>query len=177
MDEKSRLLPITKADWGIKMGIRSTAKALIVRDGKILLNSCFDSYNGIYYSLPGGGQNQYETMEQALIRECLEETGHKVRIERFAALCEEISMSEEYREMYPYYSHKIYHIFLCGIEQENAEEPTELDSEQTGSEWIGFQELSGIKLLPTLLGKNIKSILGMDMPFYLGSERIEKNHG
>ena len=56
---------------GEKMSIRSTVKAIIINDNKVLLNRCFDENNGYYYSLPGGGQNQYETLHDAIIRECL----------------------------------------------------------------------------------------------------------
>lgn len=159
------------------MGIRNTAKAMIIRGESILLNRCRDENNGEYYSLPGGGQNQYETMNQALIRECLEETGHKVTIVRFAALCEEICSDEGFRKKYPDYAHKMYHIFVCEIEQENCVKPTEVDDMQIGSEWVSFEQLKNIKLLPALLGKNIISLLKTDMPQFLGSEYIERNHG
>lgn len=52
------------------MGIRNAARALIVENNKILVNKnqssmgdcCPYRPNGmIYYDLPGGGQNQYET--------------------------------------------------------------------------------------------------------------------
>lgn len=36
--------------------IRSTAKAIILHEGRILLNRCADSRNGTYYALPGGGR-------------------------------------------------------------------------------------------------------------------------
>ena len=71
------------------MGIKNAAKALIINNGKILLNKCQNSLgdaweaipNGaVYYDLPGGGQNQYETLTEAVKRECLEETGYTVDI-------------------------------------------------------------------------------------------------
>lgn len=72
------------------MSIRSTAKAVIINNDKILLNKCYDEYYGDYYSLPGGGQHTYETLQEAIVRECLEETGYKVKVVRFSALFEEI---------------------------------------------------------------------------------------
>lgn len=66
------------------MGIRNSVKALIVKDNKILLNKCQNStgysfgdicINDIYFDLPGGGQNKFETIIEAVKRECLEETG------------------------------------------------------------------------------------------------------
>ena len=56
------------------MGVRSTAKAIIINKDKVLLNKCFDKHNGEYYSLPGGGQQTFETLQEAVIRECFEET-------------------------------------------------------------------------------------------------------
>ena len=60
------------------MSIRSAAKAVILHNNNILLNQCHSAALGDYYTLPGGGQHQYETMEQAAVRECLEETGYTV---------------------------------------------------------------------------------------------------
>ena len=68
------------------MSIRSSAKALIVNDGKILVNKCCHNDGSVYYDLPGGGQRQYEALEDAVIREVMEETGYAARVVRFAAL-------------------------------------------------------------------------------------------
>lgn len=68
------------------MGIRSAAKAVVVDREKILLNRCHDEENGDCYTLPGGGQHPYETLAEALVRECLGETGYSVVPIRFAAL-------------------------------------------------------------------------------------------
>ena len=57
------------------MAIRCAAKALIVKDGRLLLNRCRRSDGGVYYDLPGGGQNLFESMEDAVIREVREEAG------------------------------------------------------------------------------------------------------
>lgn len=159
------------------MSIRSTAKAIILDDGKILLNKCRDKHNGTYYSLPGGGQNQYETMSDAIVRECQEETGYHVEPMRFAALCEEICDSDEFRENYPEYAHKMYHIFVCRLLDEPRVTPTEVDDMQIGIEWINIQELAGIRLLPVMVGGNITKIISTDNAFFLGSEHIPFNHG
>ena len=68
------------------MGVRSTAKAIIIDNDKVLLNKCFDKNNGHYYSLPGGGQDKYESIYDAVIRECKEETGYNVIPERFCGI-------------------------------------------------------------------------------------------
>ena len=92
--------------------IRNSAKALILKDGKLLLNSHLTSTGELYYDLPGGGQNPYETMEEAVVREVREETGLRVEPVRFAALCEEIFTNEDMRRRFPQYCHRCMHIFL-----------------------------------------------------------------
>lgn len=159
------------------MGIRSTAKAIILHEGKVLLNPCYDKNNGTYYSLPGGGQNSYETLQEAVVRECREETGYTVILLKFAALCEEICDNRDFRRERPEYAHKMYHIFLCGISGEAPGLPTERDDFQTGTEWVPLDRLPEIRLLPKLVGDNIESILRSESPLFLGSEHIANNHG
>ena len=159
------------------MGIRSTAKALIVRDGKLLLNRCYDVKNGEYYSMPGGGQNQYETIYDAVTRECLEETGYTVKPVKFAALFEEICLNAEYRYKYPDYAHKMYHIFICELCENTKKNPTEIDSMQVESVWINIDTLTRFRILPKVVGDNIYEILSNPEPMFLGSEQVEFNHG
>ena len=75
------------------MSIRTASKAVILRDGQLLLQRCRARHNGEFYEPPGGGQRQYETMEQAVVWECLEETVYTVIVERLLALHEEIMTS------------------------------------------------------------------------------------
>lgn len=159
------------------MGIRSTAKAIIINDNKILLNKCEDEFNGSYYSLPGGGQHTYETLHEALKRECFEETGYHVIPMRFVALCEEICMNSKTRELYPEYVHKMYHIFICRLANNAVKTPIEFDMMQVGSEWIDIDLLHEKRLLPNVLSTNIVDIIKNQNPMFLGSERIEYNHG
>ena len=159
------------------MGIRSTAKAVILNDNKILLNKCYDDNNGEYFSLPGGGQNQYETMHHAIVRECLEETGYTVKPVRFGALCEEICDDINIRELRPDYAHKMLHIFVCELTDIVVKTPTETDNMQIGIGWIEIDNLSNIRLLPKAVGENILNIINSSEPLFLGSEHILFNHG
>lgn len=159
------------------MSIRSAAKAVIIRDGKILLNSCYDKNNGKYFSLPGGGQKMYESLREAITRECLEETGYSVFPNKFAALYEEICDDESFRRNYPDYAHKMYHIFICNLKNDHRECPTEKDAMQEKSEWIEIKHLGEIVMLPRPVGDNILSIINSDVPLFLGSDHIPFNHG
>jgi ADP-ribose pyrophosphatase YjhB (NUDIX family) len=157
------------------MSIRSTAKAIIIKDGKILLNKCCDKTNGEYYSLPGGGQHQHETLHETITRECLEETGYSVVPIRYAALCEEIIMDLNFREENPDYSHRMYHIFICELINEEVKNPIERDYMQISCEWIKLDIINSIKLLPTLLKENIYEIINNKETNYFGAEYISYN--
>ena len=144
------------------------------------MNKCHDGMNGDYYALPGGGQRQYETLYEALVRECREETGYGIVPLKFAGLCEEICLNEGFREKYPDYSHKMYHIFLCELACETASAPTETDSMQVSSEWVdigAIGSIGGVRLLPECLGEQLTDVLSGAAPAFLGSERIMYNHG
>ena len=159
------------------MSIRSTAKAIIIKDRKVLLNKCYDKNHGDYYSLPGGGQQQYETLYEALIRECLEETGYTVVPVKFAALCETICLNEEFREKYPDYAHKMYHIFICKLASENIQTPTEKDEMQVSCDWVENDSLKGLRILPKALSDNMHNVINNTAPVFLGSEYIDFDHG
>jgi ADP-ribose pyrophosphatase YjhB (NUDIX family) len=146
------------------MSIRSTVKAIIVKDGKILLNKCYGDAFGDYFSLPGGGQHQHETLEEAVVRECLEETGYAVAPIRLAAVCETI-LNEE--------SHRVYHIFICKILDDEKITPTGKDGTQTelGSEWVDINTINAInvtRLFPIAVRDNIQGIINGTTPVYLG---------
>lgn len=163
------------------MAIRNAAKALIVRGGQILVNKnqnslgdmCYGLPNGaIYYDLPGGGQNQYETLEEAVNRECLEESGYTVEVERLAAIYEEISTNDEFRSRYGQYAHKIHFIFLCHLKNEPVKHPTEKDLDMLVSEWVDIESVKNIPLYPKAVGMNLDLIFKSEAPLYLGSERV-----
>ncbi len=159
------------------MGIRSTCKAIIIDNNKILLNKCYDENNGHYYSLPGGGQHKFETLEEAVIRECLEETGYNVIPIRFAALFEEICINTELPKEYDEYLHKMYHIFICKLNNMDKVEITEKDSMQLYSEWIDINSLNNIRILPEPLEKEIYNIINDSSPKFIGSSKIMYGHG
>ena len=163
------IINIIKVGGG--MAIRNAAKAIILHKGKILVNRCITENNEVYFDLPGGGQNQFETMEDAVIREVLEETGYKVKIVRFLALAEEINDNKELREKYFDYSHRILHIFLVQLESENVAEITEKDWQQEESVWISIDEIDPIPFRPRQLTGRITDLIRVGSPQYLGCIR------
>ena len=154
------------------MIVRSTAKALVVSEGRLLLIRLRDRLNGEHYTLPGGGQNPLETLGEALVRECLEETGYAVRPIRLAALFETIVEDEEFGRIHPEHVHALHHAFLCELDRGARLEPTEPDTGQTGVEWVSLEALAGIRLFPGILKERLGEALAGGALAYLGCERI-----
>ncbi|MEN6637040.1 MAG: NUDIX domain-containing protein [Clostridiaceae bacterium] len=159
------------------MNVRSTVKAIILHENKVLLNRCRDANNGEYYSLPGGGQEQYETMAEAIHRECLEETGYSVEPVRFCALMEEICLDPFIREQYAKYAHKMLHLFVCRLTTTDRSEPTETDESQIAIEWVPVNDVPKINLLPKEVRAAFSQLISNETPLFLGSILLEHNHG
>ena len=164
------------------MSIRNACRALIIHGNKILLNKnqnstgdmCYGLSNGvIYYDLPGGGQNQYETLKEAVVRECIEESGYTVSVEKFVAICEEISINRNFRIAYEQYAHKIHFIFRCKLIDTPMKALAEKDMDMLQSEWIELEDINTIPLYPLIIKRNLKQLLETDVPLYLGTEKIK----
>jgi len=123
--------------------------------------------------------NRYETLKDAVKRECTEETGYAVNVIRFAALYEAIYTDEIFRKENPEHTHKIYHVFICELTDGKQAEPTEKDAMQTGSEWADIksinmpENLDTPKLYPLMIGDNIQQIINGTAPVFLGTEQID----
>lgn len=61
----------------MKRGIRNSAKALVIKDGKMAAIKISDAGEE-WYIMPGGGQEVEETLNEAVCREVLEELGISV---------------------------------------------------------------------------------------------------
>lgn len=157
--------------------IRSTTKGIVVNKGKILLNKCKDEHHGEYYSLPGGGQIDYETMEASFVREIKEETGYNAVPNRFVGILEEICVNPNIPEEDKKYTHKMIHIFKGCLINEEQQEITETDSLQVGTEWVAIESLQKITIMPLVVGERLIDMLNTDKAIYLGSVNIEHLHG
>ena len=156
------------------MSIRCASKAIIINNGAVLLNKCKNEEGHIYYDLPGGGQNVYESLEEALVREVKEETGYDVRVEKFIALAEEIYTNEELRKIFPEYTHRIFHVFKAMLISDTKDEPTETDYAMEGSEWIPLSDKERImECCSYYLKKILQDNKDLDVPSYVGTEYKE----
>jgi len=143
-----------QGDW-----VRTSAKAVIVRDNSILLVR-HGKDGDTWFTLPGGGQNKFETLEAALVRECREETGYAVRMGELVFVGEYIGKNHEFA---PNDSdvHQIDLHFLCEIAGNEAPIPIAVpDNTQVGIEWVETGEIPDAPLYPKYLRKKIPDYLG-----------------
>ncbi len=142
------------------MAIRSAAKAIILHNNNVLINKCMQiGTNSVYYDLPGGGQHQFESLEEAVVREVLEETGYKVEIIRFAGIAEEIHTDEQIRKAYR-------------LADTVRVLPAETDFQQEESVWMSLNEADHVFFRPQQLTGKISMLVTNDDPFYLGCTYI-----
>ena len=146
--------------------IRNSAKAIIIRDGCILLIRNRDE-EGDWYVLPGGGQHHGETLRQALQRECQEETGVQVQIGELRLVREYIGRNHEFAQ-HDGEAHQVEFMFECRIDTSSAPVKGKTpDVHQTGVAWIPLSKLQSCRLYPRILSQILKNGLSDLMTRYL----------
>ncbi|NEW04883.1 NUDIX domain-containing protein [Paenibacillus sp. SYP-B3998] len=128
------------------MIIRNSAKAIIVHENKLLVTKLEDN-DGVFYLLPGGGQNAGENLHETLKRECTEEIGLKVNIGELAFI-RECFMDKGI--------HRVEFIFFCTVDTIEHDKiigakGASLDNNQLGVEWIPILDLIKRPLFPSTL--------------------------
>ncbi len=147
------------------MSARNSAKAIVIHNGKLLVNRCASRF-GEYYALPGGGQHTGEMLSETVKRELLEETGYSVVPLRLSGIYERISEGRRDGN-----NHKIYFIFLCRLDGEERRAPTETDRFQIGCEWIALKEAHRKNLFPRAIRDNLSGLIGCGETIFIGSEK------
>ncbi|WP_080848907.1 NUDIX domain-containing protein [Cytobacillus gottheilii] len=151
------------------MGIRNSAKAIIVQDNSLLAIKKRDEAGG-YYILPGGGQEFGENLHQALKRECIEEINASVEIGELLFIREYIGKNHEHA----HFDHEIQqteYMFLCRISEDSKEIGNGInpDDGQIGVEWLNISELLEHRLYPHTMRQFIMNYFaGKQQPVYLG---------
>ncbi|MGG1550313.1 NUDIX domain-containing protein [Paenibacillus ferrarius] len=115
--------------------VRNTAKAIIEYDNKLLFIKKKLDRVGIYYTLPGGGQESDETIEDTILRECNEELNIDAKIEELLCVREYISNNHEYSFLVKQV-HAIEFIFRCSFGAEDKITNLQNDVAQIGFEWL-----------------------------------------
>lgn len=141
--------------------IRNSAKALLIKDGKMLAIKLKD-FDGECYIMPGGGQNPEELLPDAVCREVAEEAGIEVKVKELAFIIEGVH-GESY--------HRVDLIFLCEYIAKIPDAVHQKDTNQIGCEWLDIATLNKQPLYPSKLRRQIINLYERKPhKIYLGNE-------
>jgi len=144
--------------------IRNSAKALIIKDGKMLASKINDN-GDIFYIMPGGGQESEETLEEAVRREVKEEFGLIVEPKTLEFVIEGVT-GESF--------HRVDLVFLCEYIKEIPDAQITGDYNQIGFDWLPIENLMNEPLYPSKLRKQIMNLSNAEETVvYLGNESME----
>ncbi len=141
--------------------IRNSAKALIIRDGKMAAIKIRDGGEE-WYIMPGGGQESEETLQEAVCREVAEELGIHVRCKELLFVVEGVH-GERF--------HRVDLVFHCEFLSEIPHAVFQNDTNQVGVEWLDISALNLQPLYPSKLRRQIMNFYeGKAYKVYLGNE-------
>ena len=141
--------------------IRTSAKALIMRDGRLLALRLRDE-DGVFHIMPGGGQRAGETLPDAVAREVAEELGVRVRVGDLALVIEG-TRGEAF--------HRVDLVFRCEYLGEIEGARLQRDTNQEGFDWLEIATLNRSTLYPSRLRRAIMNLCeGKPQAAYLGVE-------
>ncbi len=141
--------------------IRNSAKALIIRDGKMAAIKIRDAGEE-WYIMPGGGQESEELLEEAVCREVAEELGLRVACRELLFVVEGVH-GERF--------HRVDLVFHCEMLGEIERPELHGDTNQVGVDWLDIATLHVQPLYPSRLRRQIMNFYqGKPHRVYLGNE-------
>ncbi|MFE7804481.1 NUDIX domain-containing protein [Streptomyces sp. NPDC057430] len=145
--------------------VRNAAKAVILHDGRVLLQRAHWEGQDCFF-LPGGGQEPGEPLDATVRREVHEEAGLDVAPERLLWLREYIGANHGGASE----DHRVEAIFLCRPQGDPDELGGHAENDvQTGLEWVELENVTGLNLLPQGLRPLIADLAHGEVPTrYLG---------
>jgi 8-oxo-dGTP diphosphatase len=129
------------------MNIRVGVNAVIVQNDAILVVE-FDDETGLHFNLPGGGVEEGESIQEALVREVVEETCAKVSVGPLLLVTE--YFPPRYQNLYGP-THKVGFFFECRLLADSQPHlPEQADPNQVGVQWLPLANLPNAPLLPRI---------------------------
>lgn len=146
--------------------IRNAARAVIIRNGRILLLKKVGGNRPDRYALPGGSQGPGESLNAALQRECEEEIATRVEIGSLAHVAEFLKLRDTET---PSRRHLVEFLFLCEVPEDyRAQNGHHPDKHQVDVVWVDLDQLPSVLLFPAYLRDHLTGLGATGTPFYLG---------
>ena len=143
--------------------IRNAAKALIIKDDKMLAIKISDGKEE-WYIMPGGGQDVEELLPDAVCREVAEELGLQIEVKDLAFVIEGVH-GENF--------HRVDFVFLCEYKGKIENAILQGDTNQVGYAWLDIKTLNTTPLYPSKLRRQIMNLYEEKAyKAYLGNEEI-----
>jgi 8-oxo-dGTP pyrophosphatase MutT (NUDIX family) len=141
--------------------IRNSAKALIIKDDKMLAIKLQEN-DEVWYIMPGGGQDSEELLPEAACREVAEEMGISVAPKELVFVVE---------GMHGERFHRVDLVFLCEYIADIPSADLHGDTNQIGYDWLDIKTLNTQPLYPSKLRRQIMNLYeGKPHRVYLGNE-------
>lgn len=149
------------------MRIRNSVKAIIIRDGKLLCNKNKDD-RGVFYCVPGGGQEYQENLHDAVVRECYEEIGARIEVGELLFVRDYIGRNHNGQARLRKV-HQVEFFFRCQlVAGEVPQVGAGPDHYQIGVEWVPLTELAERQFYPYDMIQWLLDLDGQPRPVYLG---------
>ncbi len=147
----------------MERAVRNAAKALIIKDDKMLAIKISDGKEE-WYIMPGGGQDVEELLPEAVCREVAEELGLQVEVKDLVFVIEGLH-GEDF--------HRVDLVFLCEYKGEIEGAILQSDTNQVGYDWLDIKTLNITPLYPSKLRRQIMNLYeGKEYTVYLGNEEV-----
>lgn len=143
--------------------VRNAAKALVIKDGKMLAIKLKDEQDE-WYIMPGGGQDVEEILPETVCREVAEELGLQVEVKDLVFVIEGVH-GESF--------HRVDLVFLCEYIGKIENAVLQSDTYQVGYDWLDIKSLNTTPLYPSKLRRQIMNLYeGKAYKVYLGNEEM-----
>ena len=158
-----RLIPMPP----VSSSVRTAARAVVVRDGRLLAITMRDR-EGDFFILPGGGQRHGETLADTLRRETSEEIGVALEPGPVLYVREYIGKNHGFAREHQHF-HQVEVVFRCTLpDGATPAAGAGRDRRQVGVAWLELAKLDACRFFPAFLKQCVR---GGDLavaPLYWG---------
>jgi ADP-ribose pyrophosphatase YjhB (NUDIX family) len=151
---------------GLEPNIRNAVRAVILRDGAVLMQKKWAEHRGTWYTLPGGGQDVDETLTQALARECEEEIGVRVEVGDLLWIADFYKQRDT---AYPSVRHLVEFHFSCTVAADyRPVSGSHPDKHQVDVVWLPLADIPDSEIFPKGFARYLSRLGRIETPAYLG---------